>query len=374
MFRLDPKPDILQEKAIRRKQRLETERKERILDPKSRTLGIDVNALEEQIKLKNELKASEKEKNEHFDRVTMETNQLLQILDQKVTEARKQNERALVEYRRQHQQPHAQKETDLNDLSSLKKMNLININCDDGVRSLKFEGEDEKERERLRLQKEQMRLWTIQKIQEKEKQIKQEMEEERQRVEYNKAIAAKIHELTRTEERNRKSVAISDREANARLAAEKKLREALAKKQELEENTKEIQALMNGSLPTERSASLPQHSADRTLTDPFNGKPLNGIHEVHQVLNHQLSEKETRKMKEVEEAKSWAAQEFWNNRTANLLEREKDRHKKEAAKKLMLDNLKQAQEFKERQHYINKTVYTNKPADEYFAQFNTTSR
>ena len=54
MFKLETQNDVIQRQAIERRKKLDNERKMRIFDPKTRLLGIDVKALEEQIKIKKE--------------------------------------------------------------------------------------------------------------------------------------------------------------------------------------------------------------------------------------------------------------------------------------------------------------------------------
>lgn len=59
MYKLDFQPPSEKE-SVSRRRRLDHERKIRIFDDKVRTIGIDKEALDEQIKIKNSIKNEEK--------------------------------------------------------------------------------------------------------------------------------------------------------------------------------------------------------------------------------------------------------------------------------------------------------------------------
>lgn len=89
MYKVEIVTDTLQQAAIERRRRLDEERKNRIFNPKMRIMGvsiilsvtkkslnhnfishkIDVQALEEQIKIKSEIQQMEKERNVAFGKI-----------------------------------------------------------------------------------------------------------------------------------------------------------------------------------------------------------------------------------------------------------------------------------------------------------------
>jgi len=60
--------------------------------------------------------------------------------------------------------------------------------------------------------------------------------------------------------------------------------------------------------------------------------------------------------------------------TAILMERQADRAAKELEKSIAEENMRLMQEQRGVQSHLNKEVYTNPPTDEFFAQFNTSTR
>lgn len=61
-------------------------------------------------------------------------------------------------------------------------------------------------------------------------------------------------------------------------------------------------------------------------------------------------------------------------RTTQLHMEEEQKQKTEMERKLAENNLELAAQQKMKQDYINKVVYSNIPSDNYFAQFNSSSR
>lgn len=59
---------------------------------------------------------------------------------------------------------------------------------------------------------------------------------------------------------------------------------------------------------------------------------------------------------------------------AKLKEDEEENQNTEIKKKVAKQNEDLSQEQKFQQEYLNKVVYTNAPSENYFSQFNTTSR
>ncbi|KAL7748349.1 hypothetical protein RI367_006310 [Sorochytrium milnesiophthora] len=400
MYKLDHLPDELEKQAVQRRQRLDQERMKRIFDPKVRVLGIDVGGLEEQIKVKQELKSIDKERNELFDHAAAETNRFLGLLDRKVELARRQVAVSDDVFRAAYQQPHMRREfAHLNDPRMLRKDRSMRIGDDDETNTVsglqKFEGEDLQQQERIRLQKEQMKKWTAEKVQEKYEQKMAEDELERQRLALNDAINHKIADLMEYENRCRRNQAESDLEFNRRLAMEKKRREQLEKEIETAINQREIDGNVNGAFLTEAPAP-DQPGPHKIRIDAFKGMRPQQIQDILQTRARQRLEAKQKETQERMEEKQWATQTFWNNRAATLLERERERLKKERQALLLQENQLLAQTFKQkyvlplmscknvdtwltvcdwsRQSHLDKVVYTNPVHNEYFMQFNTTSR
>ncbi|VDL59907.1 unnamed protein product [Hymenolepis diminuta] len=91
-------------------------------------------------------------------------------MERRLTQNQRKLNRAINEYRLQHQQPISRREFDLNDPDALKKELPARISDDDprcGVSSLqKFVGEDLTKKSRDKLQQQQMSTWFDKQIEE----------------------------------------------------------------------------------------------------------------------------------------------------------------------------------------------------------------
>jgi hypothetical protein len=81
-----------------------------------------------------------------------------------------------------------------------------------------------------------------------------------------------------------------------------------------------------------------------------------------------------RKEKEQQERHQWDLQQEAAARAAALAEREKARQQRELARRVAIENQQKAKVDKERLRHLSKEVYTNKPTEGYFKQFNTSTR
>eukprot|EP00833_Pecoramyces_ruminatium_P006911 jgi/Orpsp1_1/1180943/evm.model.c7180000075196.1 len=59
MYKVEIVPEAIQEQAIQRRRKMEEERKKRFFNSKVRTMGIDVQKIEEQIKKRHEMREIE---------------------------------------------------------------------------------------------------------------------------------------------------------------------------------------------------------------------------------------------------------------------------------------------------------------------------
>ncbi|KAJ3217762.1 Protein Tax-1 [Dinochytrium kinnereticum] len=347
MYKVEIAQDTLQQAAISRRQKLDEDRKQRIFNPKMRTLGIDVNALEEQIRLKNEMKKVERQRDMAFDRSMKYTNDILTMMDEHVNRTRREHLANMNQFRKESQRPEQGRDFDLYDPQAQLKDKPARVGNDDprcGISGMqKFEGEDLGSDGRARLQKEQIRAWTEQQIYEKEMRRNMETQEERNYEAYERLVTDKVSMLQQAVEQARADQARADKEMNERLAEMKRRKEMEDKEKETEMNTREILNHVYGEFLTERP-------------DVFN------IHGGH------------KKERQREEEARWALQESANHRASLLLDREKQRRSRELAIQIRKQNEMKAVEDRQRKYYIDKVLYTNPPSDEYFGQFNTTSR
>ena len=74
------------------------------------------------------------------------------------------------------------------------------------------------------------------------------------------------------------------------------------------------------------------------------------------------------------EAALWDKQLLSQTITGNLKEEQEEKEKLNVERKMAKQNLELSQQQKLQQEYLNKVIYSNIPTEDYFTQFNTTSR
>ncbi|EGF81576.1 hypothetical protein BATDEDRAFT_33115 [Batrachochytrium dendrobatidis JAM81] len=381
MYKVEILGDTLHNAAIQRRQRLDEERKQRIFNPKVRILGIDLQALDEQIQIKNELKEIDKQRNDALDKSSKLNNDILQLMDEQVQKARRHCLQQTNQYRRDHQQPHQRRDYDLYDPKALQKdvsTRVTNGQSKDhpiGISSLqRFEGEDLAAEKRTMLQKDQMRVWANEQVFEKERRRQEELDEKKRYEEFQKSIGDKMAALQSSVEQAQREQARLDSEYNQSLAAEKRLREQQQKEYDNNLNTYEIVSHINSTFLTEASGTSASRQSSKMRADLFKGITTEQRKEILDTQERQRMEQQKRLDEKIKEEERWAIQETMNNRALNLLERERVRNSREKAIQIRRENEAKAIEDKKRRTYIDKVLYTNAPQDAYFMQFNTTSR
>ncbi|KAI9206816.1 RIB43A-domain-containing protein [Polychytrium aggregatum] len=378
MYKVEIPADNIQQAAIERRRRLDEDRKKRIFDPKVRVIGVDLPALDDQVDTKERIKSNERTRNLAFDRHAAQTNQLLQMIDAQTEMERRRQLRSLNDFRFNYQQPYQRRDYDLYDPEALKNDFPARIGDEDprcGVSGMQqFEGEDLEQPIRLRLQKDQMRVWAQEKQHEQELKKLTELEEKKKYEEFEHSVAMKTLELQKATDAARQERQRLDNEYNLHLASWKHHREAQAKHREMEQNFNEIMTNINGEFLTETPDVFNIGGGHKVRVDVFKGITPEQKAHILQTQEHQRMEAELRREQDRRKEYEWSLQEAANNRAAILLEREKGRRARELAIQIRKENQAKAGEDRNRQFYLDHVLYTNPPTEEYFTQFNTTSR
>ncbi|TPX36129.1 hypothetical protein SmJEL517_g01472 [Synchytrium microbalum] len=379
MYKVEILPsDIKEQAVIERRRRAEEERKNRIFAPKTRQLGIDVDAIAQQVQEKKRVGDMERQRVAAFDRAAKETAQILEALEGEIQNQRRINQRSLVQFHATNQRPEMRREYDLNDPQSLRKDRPARIADNDprlGASSLqKFEGEDLTAQLRFKEQKQQMKTWVAQQAWERREKERIEREERQQYESFQADVVKRTEALQKAAEDIRAQRAKWDRLENERLANEKRLREMTDKTRDLELNTKEIEGWMNGEFLTERPEVFKIGGGHQLRVDVFKGITETQKRAILATQERQRQENQMRREMERRHEEVWASQQAANLRAAQLLEEERERQHKDVAKRVRNDNEVKAVEDHARQTHLNKVVYTNPPQEGYFSQFNTTSR
>lgn len=379
MYKLEQPVDLAEAAALQRRREAEQQRKSRVFDANVRTIGVDKEALDVQIHEKNIQKEIETRRQEAFDVELVQNDQVLCLLDQRQQDDIRHLNQAIDQFRLQFQKKEDRREYDLYDPLALKKDLPPRLSDDDprcsvsGLQQLM--GEDLTETNRKREQQEQLREWSLQQQQEWAKTLEDKKFAEslydKMRIELDK----KAMDLQKMEEQVRREICMYTKEFNKAQAEESLERKKLQKQQQEEDNSVEITNNTEGDLLSENPAQATSaFGPHRVVPDRWKGMTPEQLKQVIDVQQHQIQEKMRSKEEERRRQAEWDRKRVQEARAMVLLERQQKRQERELRKAQDHVNLQLAQAHKAQKNYLDQEVFSNTPTDQYFEQFNTTSR
>ncbi|RDD46779.1 RIB43A-like with coiled-coils protein 2 [Trichoplax sp. H2] len=378
MYKLDLPIDNTENAAIQRRRNQEIQRKSQIFDARTRIVGVDTSALNNQIIEKQNRIATEKARNEAFADIAITNDKLGLIQQERENEARKQLSKELNEYRKTYQQPPTRKEWDLNDPQRLLKDKPVrmpgNENC--GISSVQvLQGEDVQYEHRKKIQAEQLRSWTQKQMEEKKLQEREEYEANK--LFYMKACEddRKALELEEAEKDCKRNINLAVKDYNLALANHKRDREQAFKKQEFDDNFTELSNHLHGDLLTENpEASVSAYGPHRVIPDRWKGMSKEQLNSIYEFQKQQRLDKMTSKVHDKESDNEWVANNKNVGRMTMLIENEQEQKRRALAKQFMEDNKILANEQDARKKQLNHDTYRNEVTEDFFKQFNTATR
>ncbi|XP_041349101.1 RIB43A-like with coiled-coils protein 2 [Gigantopelta aegis] len=379
MYKLDLPVDYKEASAIERRRKMEEDRKGRIFNAKIRTIGVDTQALTQQARDKAQQEEYEQKRHEAFAADALRNDRISLLLEKRQQQDMYELNKAENEFRALHQQACSRREWDLYDPDYLKKDKPARVHDDDprcGISSIqKFDGEDLNSKARKKFQAEQSREWHAQ--QKRERDLAEQYQKEADRLYELKMreLDARAMELEDAERQCRRAIDMATKDYNAAQDRERKEKEALAKQQELDDNSTEIANHIFGDVLTENPAvAQSAFGAHRVIPDRWKGMSPHQLEEIRKQQEIQRKEKQRLQQEEEIRNREWERQAINNARAALLLERESARKKRELQQQLADENRRLGQEQTDHKNYLYKEVYTNPPTAAYFMQFNTTTR
>lgn len=381
MFASPPptKEDLRREAIIQHKQRVENERKARIFNPRNRVIGLDCSGLARQL-------AEKKERNEYEQQIeckhVAEEQKRLQLLNQKANELqreRHQIERDMNEFRLGHQRKEQTREFDLNDPEYKRKSRPARIGDDDPRLTIssaqKFQGEDIDSSERLRLQQAQQRAWLQQQMHEKNQAKSDENEANRMLINAMATYNQRSRDVCNANRNLRKEVHTTTAEYNRALAEEQRGRRERERRQEENDDRAEMYNNLTSEMLLEsKELAGSNFGGRRKLVTMYKGMTDDELAAFERQKQLQLEEQ-----KKIESEKRVEKERFDNlvkgfDRIAVLKDHQQRRDNQKQAANDLDENLLLAREQEANKTHLEKSIYTNEPTAEYFAQFNTTSR
>eukprot|EP00798_Chlamydomonas_sp_ICE-L_P013944 gene13944-19880_t len=356
----------------------EPQRIARVLDAKYRTIGIDKDALDQQVADRKAAEEAAKNRDRAFDQLSNYYADQVSLQQQQADSTRRQNNKEYEDFRNQNQLKHTRREWDINRPDGKHIDGPARVGDDDGrvgpSSMQKFHGEDLSAGDRKAAQLEQARNWWEEQAAQKAAQKAAEKESDMAYAELTKyhdylQQDAKAQETSLRRDMNKATLDI-----NMKLAEERKRREAQERNSNLASNMAEQDAVFNSPLMTEDPAlAASSQSAYRVRKDHYKGM---SEAEKQAILDTQLAQMEENKARKA--AKDLEEQMFSKlqvdvNRAMNEQARRVDDFKK-----IQMDRasevLKKQMAEKEARDKGQNDLYRNKIAPDYFTQFGTSHR
>eukprot|EP00386_Alphamonas_edax_P014594 GDKI01044780.1.p1 GENE.GDKI01044780.1~~GDKI01044780.1.p1 ORF type:complete len:418 (+),score=118.61 GDKI01044780.1:163-1416(+) len=393
-------PDERAQLNVARRRSVEESRKPRIFDPKIRTIGVDKQALDQQVAEKQQKEQLEKEIDAMYAKqgLMFDTIQKMQSVEQ--ARAAREAEEATKAFSLMNLKKENRREFDLNDPKALKSGSDVTLPADQlGPASMQtLNGANTDAKARLRAQQRQMREWIAQQKFEKEMLKKAEQEEERmyatQALQGTSLLTGvELHTIA-----DRRAMAVAAAKANRELAMQKAKQTIETRIKEQEINAAEVRYHLTSPFLADGRLDLTQKaegSLNGTGSSLGEGSPTSsgGDQATHGTLREGFKgmtreqrqtflsdnfgmwrDKLEQKHSAVGEEKAWADQMEAQRRLAVACDRERNRHARRMREETVNKNLTLAKEQKERKDILDKVVYTNKPTEAFFSSFGTSTR
>ncbi|XP_068258233.1 RIB43A-like with coiled-coils protein 2 [Nyctibius grandis] len=379
MSRLGLERDLREAAALERRRQRELQRQSRIFNARVRTIGVDKDALDTQVKDRKIQEASEKARNEELANEMKQNDKIMCMLEQRQKNDIRNINKAINEFQKNFQKPETRREFDLSDPQALKKDRPARLSDNDPQCTVsglqKFMGEDLNYDQRMKFQKEQLREWSLQQQRDwKNALADQKFADDlydKNRIELDQ----KTMEQQRKEEEKRRAVCTATKDFNRTQAAELAERKMLEKYQKMKDDMDEISSLLQGDLlsenPEQAVSSFGRH---RVITDRWKGMNQDQLMAIRHSQQQQVLEKLRLKEEERQRDAAWDRQSIQAARAQLVLERHQQRQNRECRQALDNINAVLSQEQKSKNIYLKEEAYSNIPTGQYYAQFNTTSR
>lgn len=375
-FQYATKKDLQEAASIDFRRRNEEERKRRIFNPRTRLIGIDREAIDQQVIEKNAQRQHEVEIQRQYDNELLCRNHELNLQLNALARERFKLQCEINEFRAKFQRRDQTREFDLNDPNYVQNSLLVRDSAT-GVslklsNSLTFMGEDEHCEERSRQQKLQQRAWLQQQIDERNR-LKMEMKQANHTLDAAiKAHDDRIRQIDDAEKQLRQEIKKNTVEFNVQLAHEQQAKRQQRKREDDEDDMAQIINMLTSDMLTENKelGKISNFGPGRKVTSQYRGLTDAEEKEIRNEQKAQIIEKHER------DNFAKKTDKHFNRMLASRVdktmqhERELNRRRQEIAAQIKREN----EQLIEKQKLVQNVRYLSEPNEAYFAQFNTTTR
>jgi hypothetical protein len=370
LYQARPSVDPLERQRIENENRRtrNIERAKRILHPKTRIMGVDTNALAQQVADRQEQERQEAERKMFYDDLTVRHAKVATEAHNQQALARKREHQKLEYFRIQQV-----KEKRARQQAEIQRQTQPELDTD----FLKFHGEDLEAANRKKLQQSQMKDWLSQQI---DNLRLKENREAQEQADYD-AMQQRILEMKNNHEaeaqKNRAKELKQISLQNQQIAAEKKAREKAAARLNARHNEQELHNTLSSDLMTETVRSRVMGGA-RACTDnlPYHFKGFSTSQRQHilDVQQQQINELNAKRERERQEEQAYHDQQESIRRQILLAERRQMQQKRQERASLNQTRSLQAKDAALRRNYLDNVVYQNPVQEDFFGQFGTSCR
>eukprot|EP00656_Telonema_subtile_P057752 TRINITY_DN9577_c0_g1_i1.p1 TRINITY_DN9577_c0_g1~~TRINITY_DN9577_c0_g1_i1.p1 ORF type:complete len:622 (-),score=182.44 TRINITY_DN9577_c0_g1_i1:162-2027(-) len=362
--------------AVERRRQAEEERKARLLDPKARMIGIDVDALNRQVEEKRQM--------EH-ERATAESSAARQArlvaergmaLERQVELQRRQKQCDDVAYNHAYQRKQFRREFDLSNPDATKNDLPIRLGNEDprlGAASCQvFHGEDQAYGNRVELQRAQQRAWCLSQMDEKAQQAYEKDQADAVFAARQGEFLSRAVELDSLQSRQAREKRMVADEFNHAMVVQKKEETRQGLLQDAAEELEELRCNLDSALLSEvhEPSALGPH---RKRQDAYKGMSGDEVVSVYMEQERQRRENAANRDAQGEESQAWADYDTACIRAGMANEREQERKKREQAAKYAEAQREDAGLAATRKVHMDE-VFRNEFAPEFFSQFGTSAR
>lgn len=370
------KQDLKEAARIEYRRKNEDERKRRIFNPRTRLIGVDREALDKQLIEKNLQRQHDVDIQRQYDNELQCRNDELNSQLNALERERFKLQCEINEFRATFQRREQTREFDLNDPQYVRN-SLSARDTATGApvklsNSLSFMGEDEHCEERHRQQKQQQRAWLQQQIQERNR-IKMEMMQANQSLDAAiKAHDDRIRQIDDAEKQLRRQIKQNTVEFNVQLAREQQAKREQRKRENDEDDMAQIINMLTSDMLTENKeiGKISNFGPGRKVISQYRGLTDEEMQQIRNEQKQQIAEKIERENVAKQTDKRF--DEMLASHVDSTLqeERELNRRRQEIVDQIKCEN----ERLTEEQRQMQNVCYSSEPNEEYFGQFNTTTR
>ena len=353
--------DFLRSSQLR--QRLD-DKKRTILDPRQRRIGIDVDAIQQQIEEKKAREAREKARDAAFDHMALNQQDLLMQNHEREMQLRRRMDKERDRFRMSQQTPQQSREYDIWRPDLLKISRPARVGDHDptlGPASGQvFGGEDLMISERLKMQAQQRTEWYNEQVRERDA-IKRREEMQRLTNELTELETQKqLAELDRLTEYAKAQVRQEIANDNLNMHNQRIQREKMQRELEQQQNDAELRTNARSRMIMETMGTR------RDSPQDYRGMTVEEQKKIIDEQAEQMRQNEVKRQEERDRERQWYEYQEYLKAEGDKNEAEWLRRKQREQEALYRTHLQQEDEFKRRERYLNKEVYGKNIPDNYY--------